>query len=32
VRYMMARGFSRSVVSRIIAGADELLEDGDMSD
>jgi len=32
VRYMMARGFSRSVVSRVIAGADELLEDGDESD
>ncbi|KJK00131.1 recombinase RecX [Burkholderiaceae bacterium 26] len=31
VRYMMARGFSRSVVSRIIAGAHELLEDGDES-
>ncbi|WP_296223848.1 recombination regulator RecX [Ralstonia sp. UBA689] len=31
VRYMMARGFSRSVVSRIIAGADELLGDGDES-
>lgn len=31
VRYMMARGFSRSVVSRIIAGADELLGDGDDS-
>ena len=32
VRYMMARGFSRAVVSRIIAGADELLEDGDGTD
>jgi len=29
VRYMMARGFPRSVVSRIIAGADELLGDDD---
>ncbi len=29
VRFMMARGFSRSVVSRIIAGAEELLDDGD---
>jgi len=26
---MMARGFSRAVVSRIIAGANELLDDGD---
>lgn len=31
VRYMMARGFSRSVVSRIIAGADELLDGDDDS-
>lgn len=31
VRYMTARGFSRSVVSRIIAGADEMLDDGDES-
>ncbi|MCO5397324.1 recombination regulator RecX [Ralstonia soli] len=31
VRYMMARGFSRSVVSRIISGADELLGDSDES-
>ncbi|NMV41756.1 recombination regulator RecX [Ralstonia insidiosa] len=31
VRFMMARGFSRSVVSRIIAGADELLDDSDES-
>ncbi|AMP74844.1 recombination regulator RecX [Ralstonia solanacearum] len=29
VRFMMARGFSRAVVSRIIQGADELLDDGD---
>jgi len=29
VRYMMARGFPRSMVSRIIAGADELLGDDD---
>ena len=29
VRFMMARGFSRAVVSRIIAGANELLDDGD---
>lgn len=28
VRFMMARGFSRAVVSRIIQGADELLDDG----
>ena len=32
VRYMMARGFSRSVVSRIILGADEWLGEGDESD
>ena len=32
LRYMMARGFSRSVVSRIISGADELLGEGDESD
>jgi regulatory protein len=31
VRYMMARGFSPSVVSRIIAGAEELLGDSDES-
>ncbi|MDC6180180.1 recombination regulator RecX [Ralstonia solanacearum] len=29
VRFMMARGFSRAVVSRIIQGADELLDDSD---
>ncbi|MDB0525995.1 recombination regulator RecX [Ralstonia solanacearum] len=29
VRFMVARGFSRAVVSRIIQGADELLDDGD---
>lgn len=31
VRFMMARGFSRSVVSRIIAGSEELLDGGDES-
>ncbi|MHA6824462.1 recombination regulator RecX [Ralstonia pseudosolanacearum] len=29
VRFMVARGFSRAVVSRIIQGADALLDDGD---
>ncbi|CAH0443086.1 recombination regulator RecX [Ralstonia pseudosolanacearum] len=29
VRFMVARGFSRAVVSRIIRGADALLDDGD---
>ncbi|ATJ87181.1 recombination regulator RecX [Ralstonia solanacearum] len=29
VRFMVARGFSRAVVSRIIQGADELLDDSD---
>ncbi|MHA6908268.1 recombination regulator RecX [Ralstonia pseudosolanacearum] len=31
VRFMVARGFSRAVVSRIIQGADALLDDGEES-